>query len=269
MKGIRDFTTQEGPIPPVRNIQDAPPGMGQELIDLAWHVAESSLGRINADDKLYLVIEQSLGFQATGNPMSGRRQRAGRDVANADWPRVYDLICRLWHEFQRVGLHGYYQVGVNKILAGYGVAWDLGDDGRLHSVLPAAAREQITAAIAELRDQRFEAACELFNAARDAYDDRPRRERDACANVFDAMESVAKEKYGRSNCTFGEVVSRLRATHALNEDIIALLVAINALRNHNFGHGMTNPFNLTPAEIDFTYLACIGAILLLVRIPKV
>ncbi|HUY14055.1 MAG TPA: hypothetical protein VMX16_10575 [Terriglobia bacterium] len=265
MSGTRDFTKQEGPPSPVRNIEDAPQGMRQELIDLAWNIAKLSSGRIDPDGHLYYVIEQSLGFQAAGNPMSGMRQRAGRDVESVDWPRVYDLIGRLWHEFRQVRLHEHYRNGANRILAGYGAAWDLGDDGRLHRVLPAAAQEQVSAAIAELDDPQFASARALFNAAGDAYDDRPRRDRDACANVFDAMESVAKVRYGFPDATFGQVVAQLRRAEALNGCIISLLESINGLRNRNFGHGMTTTFNLTPVEVDFTYLACIGAILVFCR----
>jgi hypothetical protein len=105
----------------------------------------------------------------------------------------------------------------------------------------------------------------LFNAARDAYDDRPRRDRDACANIFDAMESVAKEKYGMPQATFGNVVAHMRQPQALNEQIIGVLEAINTLRNRNFGHGMTAPFSLTASEVDFTYIACVGAILMFTR----
>ena len=50
--------------------------------------------------------------------------------------------------------------------------------------------------------KRFAPALQLFNAARDAYDDRPRRDRDACSKMFDAMESVAKEKYQMPNSTY-------------------------------------------------------------------
>lgn len=265
MSSIRDFTAQQGFVPPLRNVEDAPPGLRQELIDLVWQIGNLDPYRVYPDGHLYYVIEQSLGFQAAGNPMSGRRQTAGRDVADVDWPRVYDLIVRLWHEFWQVGLHDYYQSGVNRILAAYGTAWDLADDGRLHRVLPTAAQEQINAAIVELNIAEFAPALTLFNTARDAYDARPRRDRDACSNAFDAMESVAKARYGMPHATFGDVLTHLGRTAALNACIIAVLNAINQLRNRNFGHGMTTAFNPTPAEVDFIYLTCIGAILLFCR----
>jgi hypothetical protein len=81
------------------------------------------------------------------------------------------------------------------------------------------------------------------------------------------MESVAKEKYQRPQATFGNVVAHIRQTQALNEQIIAVLETINTLRNRNFGHGMVAPFSLNPTEVDFTYLVCVGAILMFTRTP--
>ena len=171
----------------------------------------------------------------------------------------------MWHEFQHHGLDEVYRNGVNRILAANGVVWDLEADGRLRRVLPATAHDQIDATITELLNARYAPALNLLRAAMDAYDDRPRRDRDACCNIFDTMESVAKEKYGMPAATFGQVVAHIRRTHAMNEQIIGSLESINTLRNRNFGHGMAAPFTLGPAEVDFTYLTCIGAILFLTR----
>jgi hypothetical protein len=267
VSSIRGFSIPEGRIPPIRNIEDAPAAMRQELLDALYLVAGQTQGQLDVDNHLYLAISQCLGVQAAGNPMGGRRQRLGRDLGNADWPRIYDLIVRLWPEFQRVGFHEVYREAVNRILAAHAVAWDLGPDGRLHRVLPEAAHAQVQAAVTELSAPRYAPALALANAARDAYDARPRRDRDACSNIFDAMESVAKEKFGMPHATFGQVVAHIRQTRGLNEQVIGLLEAINTLRNRNFGHGMVAPFNLTGPEVDFTYLTCIGAILLLSRIP--
>jgi hypothetical protein len=71
----------------------------------------------------------------------------------------------------------------------------------------------------------------------------------------------------RHNATFGQVVAHIRQTGGMNEQVIALLESINTLRNRNFGHGMVAPFSLTGPEVDFTYLTCIGVILLLTRVP--
>jgi len=267
VSSIRGFSIPEGRIPPIRDIEDAPAAMRQELLDAFYLVAGQTQGQLDVDNHLYLVISQCLGVQAAGNPMGGRRHRLGRDLGNAEWPRIYDLIVRLWPEFQRVGFHEVYREAVNRILAAHAVAWDLGEDGRLHRVLPEAAHAWVQEAITELSAQRYAPAFALANAARDAYDARPRRDRDACSNIFDAMESVAKEKFGMPHATLGQVVAHIRQTHAMNEQIIGLFDAINTLRNRNFGHGMVAPFGLTGPEVDFTYLSCIGAILLMTRTP--
>src|SRR5208337_3136918 len=141
-------------------------------------------------------------------------------------------------EFQRVGFHEVYRESVNRILAAHAVAWDLGADGRLHRVLPEAAHAQVQAAITELSVPRYAPALALANAALDAYDARPRRDRDACSNIFDALESVAKIKYNRLNDTFVQVKNHIEQNHLCRPEIIAAFTALNDLRNHNFGHGM-------------------------------
>ncbi len=266
MSWIRGFSAQEGHTPRTRNLEDAPQPMRQELVDLFFSLAEHNQEEI-PPEHIYRVTCQSLGISAAGVPYSGYRYAAGRDMRGVDWPRVYDLIARLWPDFDRQGLGRQFRDGANRILAANGVAWELSDDGRLYRVLPIAAHLQTTAAFAELNDPRYAPALALFNAARDAYDDRPRRDRDACTNIFDSLESVAKEKYGMPSATFGQVVAHIRQSNILNTQTVGLLAGLNDLRNQNFGHGMTAPFSLSGAEVDFTYLTCIGAILLLVRTP--
>ena len=266
MNWIRDFAVNQGHVPEQRDVEGAPEGMRQELIDCIFGVAELNPGLI-AEERLHRVISQSLGIAPAGNPYGGFRYAAGRDIGRVDWPRVYDLISRVFPEFDRVGFGQLYREGVNRVLAGYASAWDLSPDGRLVRVLPAAAQAQVAAAIAELNNAQYAAASALFTQARDAYDDRPRRDRDACANAFDALESAAKTKYNMPNATFGEVVRDLRRAQAMNEQIVAVLETLNTLRNRNFGHGMVGAFALSPAEVDFTYLSCIAGILLFLRTP--
>jgi hypothetical protein len=240
--------------------------MRQELVDLFFSLSEHSQDDV-PPEHVYRATAQSLGIEASGVPYGGFRYATGRDIRGVEWPRVFDLISRLWLDFERHGLGRQFREGVNRILAAYCVAWELGEDGRLSRVLPIAAQLQVTGAFAELQNPRFGPALQLFSAGRNAYDDRPRRDRDACSNIFDALESVVKENYTMPNATYGQVVARLRATATFNSDILALLTGLNDLRNHNFGHGMTTRFSLTSAEVDFAYLACIGAILLLTRTP--
>lgn len=266
MNWVRDFGVNEGHNPPARNIEDAPQPMRQELIDLIFGFSEQNPAAIQ-DRLLHRIIGQSLGVGAAGEPYGGFRYAAGRDIGRVEWVRVYDLIVRLWPEFLRAGLTDQYREGVNRILAAYGCAWDLSATGRLERALPQAAQMMVATAFAELNHPGAAPALQLFNAARDAYDDRPRRDRDACANIFGAMESVVKIKYQRPQETFGQVKNHIEANRLLRPEMITILTGLNQLRNENFGHGMAVQFNLGPGETDFVYLACISAILLFTRTP--
>ena len=266
MTRIRDFSAQSAGAPESRNIEDASEGMRQELIDLFFFIAEHRSDEV-PPEHIYNVTYQCLGLRPPGIPDRTYRHAVGRAILKPDWPRIYDLIARLWPDFDRHGLGRDFREGTNRILAGYQVAWELGDDGRLARVLPKAARVQVNDAFAELNDARYEPALELFKAGRDAFDARPRRDRDACSNVFDALESVAKEKFRMPDATYGQVVAQLRADETFNFQILGMLQSLNELRNRNFGHGMITSFSLTRAEVDFAYLACVSAILLFVRTP--
>lgn len=263
---FRDFSLSDEQIPPVRNVDsDAPEGMRNELLDLFFHFAEHHNSSTFNPDLLYRIICQSLDKRASGQPYSGYRYASGRDLGSANWHRVYDLICRLWPEFVKAGIKEEYRNGVNRILNAYGIVWELNESGQLRRVLPIEVNSQIAAAMAELSSQNYSSARTLLHTALDAYNDRPRRDRDACANVFDAMESVAKEIFQLPSDTFGAVLAHIRKTQGLQTEVIDVLEKVNTLRNHKFGHGMTVPFDLSSAEVDFTYLSCIAGMLLFVR----
>jgi len=263
MSPIRKFSSGRGGNPTVRNIDnDAPLEMRQEIVDVIFSIAEHTQSWPQPR-QIYNIACQSLGIQAVGNPAAGLRHALGRDIAPVDWQRVYDLICRLWLDFETQGFGTPYREGINRVLAGYGIAWELDGNGQLTRVLPPVAQAQVQSAIQELNAPRFQAAAHLFDLARDAYDDRPRRDRDACANAFDAMEAVAKLVFNKPRDTFGQVLRNVPQSGSLKTEIIAVLDAINTLRNRKFGHGTT--FDLSSAETDFTYIACVGGILLFAR----
>jgi hypothetical protein len=111
----------------------------------------------------------------------------------------------------------------------------------------------VNAAFQELQNPQYAAALQLMNNARDAYDDRPRRGRDACANVFDTMESVAKIKSNRPNDTFGAVKNYIEQNYLLRQEVSNILTALNAMRNGHFGHGMKEVFDLTAAEVAYVF----------------
>ena len=264
MAHIRDFMNRERPALP-RNVEDAPQGMRQELVDLSFVLVEHQPDALIPRDQLYQVIGQNLGVQTAAQPYGGFRYAVGRDIARVEWPSVYDLISRLWSEYERVGLEAQFRDGVNRILAAHGSAWELHADGTFRRVLPLAAQQQVENAFNELQDARYAAALPLFTAARDAYNAHPRRRRDACTNVFDAMEAVAKERYGLQNAALADVINHVRRVGGFNPQTLTVLESINVLRHRNFGHGV--PFNFNDAEVDFIYLTCIGGILLFTRTP--
>jgi hypothetical protein len=77
------------------------------------------------------------------------------------------------------------------------------------------------------------------------------------------MEAVAKVVFDRPSDTFGQVLSHVRQGGSLRPEIIDVLHAIKKLRDAKFGHGTT--FDLSLVETDFTYIACVGGILLFAR----
>ena len=113
---------------------------------------------------------------------------------------------------------------------------------------------------------RFAAALALFREAMNAYDDRPQRGRDACKNIFDALESVSKEVLGMPNATFGNVLAEARKQQSMASETISVLQKLYDMANGHFRHGMTTPFTLKAAEVDFVLVSCLAGILLFVRL---
>jgi hypothetical protein len=280
---IRDFTSQlQGGAPTGRTVDDAAPeGLRQQFVDLVYQVHRSIPQRLRRygepvqhaqqyhplfdEANLHKVITQSLGFSAAGQPYGGFRYAIGRDIGKADWPRVYDLMSRLWDEIP-AELRESYRSGVNRILAAYSIAWDMGEAGCLHRVTPPAVQQQIEEAFRELSDPRFTAALQSFHDAMAAYDDRPQRGRDVCKNIMDALEAVAKEVFGMLTATFGNVLAEARKGQAMAPETISVLQKMYDLANTHFRHGMTTPFVLQKSEVDFVLVSCLGGILLFVRL---
>ena len=248
---------------PARTIDDmAPNPMRYQLIDVAFGLAHQNNGN-PTEALLHQTIGHCLGVHVSGNPMGHRRTVSASLLIEAEWRRVYDVILRLVPEFHAAGRFPEYRDGVNQVLGANGIAWELDPQGHLVRILPVAVQALVLAAIQELGAQEYAPALGLFNLAQAAYDDIPRRDRDACANAFDTMEAVAKVKHNQPQLTFGQVVAHIAAGH--NAEIVRILQRINQLRNGNFGHGL--PFTLTPAEVDFTYLTCVAGILFFARTP--
>lgn len=133
-------------------------------------------------------------------------------------------------------------------------------------MLPPAVQSQVAAAFRELSKPEFAAALPSFRDAMAAHDDRPRRERDACSNIFDALESVAKAVFHMPTATFGNVLVEARRQQSMSPETIAVLQKLYDMTNKHFRHGMTTPFTLKAAEVDFVLATCLGGILLFVRL---
>jgi hypothetical protein len=133
--------------------------------------------------------------------------------------------------------------------------WDLGENGEFHRTLPGVADSQVEAAFRELSQPRFAAALASFREAMKAYDDRPQRGRDTCKNIFDALESVSKETFIMPAATFGNVLTEVRKRAS---ETISALQKLYDMANNHFRHGMTTPFTLKSAEVDFVLVSCIA-----------
>jgi hypothetical protein len=267
--GTRIFSAQlgDGGAPENRTVDnDAPGDLRLELIDSVFGLAEADNRNRVTDWQLYQVLKQSMGLaMAPDNPMAGPRNGAARQIRDLPWQRVYDLICRWRTEFPSDLQHEYLQ-RVNVLLSAYRIVWDLGIDGQLHRVLPPAAHSQVEAAFRELSQPRFAAALASFREAMSAYDDRPQRGRDACKNIFDALESAAKEIFAMPTATFGNVLTEARKQQSMAGETSSALQKLYDMANGHFRHGMTTPFTLKKAEVDFVVVSCMAGILLFARL---
>lgn len=251
----------EIPVPQHRIDNDASSQMRTELLNSVFALADDAVGP--SERTLYNAITGTLGIVAAVEPYGGLPRRASEHLNRADWPRVFDIILRLAPEFTRRGRLGEYRHSVNTVLAAHGIVWDLGEDGRLVRVVPAEAANQIATTIWELADPQFQAARELLATAQGAFNAIPRRDRDACANAFDALESVGRTRFG--GATFADVLGNIRARGGINQFTLRILNSIEVVRHNHFGHGGQVAFSLSPSEVDFVYVTCIAGISLLLR----
>lgn len=111
----------------------------------------------------------------------------------------------------------------------------------------------------------FEGARQTFELALQAFNDRPRRDRDACGNAYDALESAAKTNLNLPDATFEQVLDTLLRQAALNEATVRLLRAVEVFGHNTFRHGRIEPFSFNPAEVDFVFTTCVAGILIFAR----
>jgi hypothetical protein len=265
MTYLRAFTSQElGPV--TRTVDnDAPGAMRNELVDAIFQPIEQYAP--TQAMHFYRVILQSIGRQAAGDPYGGPRYACGRDLTNAEWPRVYDVLTRLWPEVQKLGLQDPYRFNVNRILEQHQIVWSMDEKGFLRRVLPAPVASQVEEVFRELQTAWFAPALAHLVLARNAYDARPRNDFQACASSVDALESVAKTRLQMPTATLGAVLTECKRKAIIAPMIVASLEQLWALANNNFRHGMTVPFSLRGPEVDFVYTASLAGVLLFSRLP--
>ena len=154
--GFREFSHSEGRIPHERRVDsEAPDGFRQELVHLIFTFASDTPA---GEEHFHRVMTQSIGERVSGSPYGGYRYAAGRDLGRADWVRVYDLLPRLALEFDRFDLFERFRRNVNRLLAAYGIVWDVDENGQLVRVLPKDAIAAVDCAVGELSRPEFAAA---------------------------------------------------------------------------------------------------------------
>ena len=101
-----------------------------------------------------------------------------------------------------------------------------------------------------------------------AYNARLQRGRDACKNIVDTLESVAKEVYRQPTASFRDVLNEMKREQPPRavREIVSVLEKLYVMSNSQFRHGMTTPFMLRATEVDFVMVSCMGGILLFVRL---
>lgn len=252
--------------PPARTIDDdAPIPMRIEYGDALFALVErysQMYTDVPSPGRVHQVIANVLG-QQVASAGSGGRSAGIQLLIDAPWPRFYDLVLRFAHD-----LDGYlepYRYSVNKIFAAHGVVWDLSPTRTLERVEPVEVQRMVGAAFDELNDPLFEGGRAHLVAAIEAFNERPRRDREACADAFDALEAVAKARYELPNGKLDDAIKEARSRGDITAEVAKAVSAINVVRHNHFGHGTTTPFGLRGSEVDFVYLSCLSGILLFAR----
>lgn len=180
---------------------------------------------------------------------------------------VYNLIEAMWAHLVPTGLHRQFAEDLNRVFGEESIGWKLDDNGLLQRTLPAAVQIQVEQIFRELEAPRFAPALVQVRSAYKAYNGHPRVDLDVCMNIFDALESVAKEVFSMPSGTLGDVLKKAKGT--FSPGTISTLEKLGALASNHFRHGMTEPFKLTPAETDFVYVTCLAGMMLFVRsVPR-
>jgi hypothetical protein len=157
---------------------------------------------------------------------------------------------------------------VNLLFSDESIGWNMSANGQLHRTLPEVVRLEEETIFRELQNPRFAVAFGHLQASRKAYNARPRKDREVCSEVFDALESTAKEVFALSTGTFGDVIKAARSRNIFASETLSSLERLYVIANNHFRHGMTKPVTLTNAEVDFFYVSSLAGILFFVRVSQ-
>ncbi len=218
-----------------------------------WHRASILVGRA--------LCKPELSIRRSDVP-TDVWQKLSPYVHRSDWWDVYNWIEAMWNELPAPSRQE-FEKNLNAVFSEESIGWMLDAHGSLERTLPAAIHSQVEQVFRELEAPRFAPALSQVMSAHKAHNARPRADRDVCTNIFDALESVAKEVFSLPTATFGQVLKKANGTFA--SETISTLEKLYGMANSHFGHGMTEPFKLHGGETDFVYITCLASILLFVR----
>lgn len=263
-QGSRRFSLRQGievtPEQPI--LEDAPDR-------LRFFVLDFLRNSIAASDALIIVARVFCLPKMLLNPPLGVHAwlRIGEEIDTAEWWSVFNLLEEI---YRTLSTHpaissGSFVRQLNSVFSEESIGWMMEADGQLQRLLPAPLQIQSEAVFRELQAPRWVVALGHVVASHSAYNKRPRRDREVCSEIFDALESVGKEVFDLPTGTFGDVIKQARLKEIFAKETLAILEKTYALANNHFRHGMTEPFTLTPAEVDFVYVSTMGGVLLLVR----
>ena len=200
-------------------------------------------------------------------PIIGQWEPIWAQVSCCEWWQLFNLLEAIYRYLPHMssGQELIYMQKLNDVFAEESIGWRMNGAGHLERQLPDAAKTQVESLFRELQAPRFSPALEHVKAAHTAYNGHPRRGREVCSEVFDALESMAKEVFSMPTATFGDVIKTMRARNVFSQETISTLEKLWVLASNHFRHGMTEPFALLEGEVEFVYLTSIGGMLMLVR----
>jgi AbiJ N-terminal domain 4 len=261
MEVTKRFSIRHGmePEPSAPLFDDAPPRLRYFLVEafqtyISYHRALGIVGRALCKPKLATTYP--------GSPIETWLEINGYIHACQSW-EIYNLIEEVWRDLVPEKQRQFAKA-LNEVFGKESIGWTLDHNGNLQRILPAAIQGQVEHVFRELEDPRFAPALVQVRSAHKAYNARPRADLDVCMNIFDALESVAKEVFSLPTATFGDVLKKARGT--ISPETISTLQKLGGLASSHFRHGRTEPFALKPAETDFVYVTCLAGMMLFVRL---